>query len=75
MTMMTEDEYREAMDAIHNARAARDAAVTAAQEKFADQIVAAYEGGLTLYDLNVATGLSITTIRTRLRERRASPSA
>jgi DNA-directed RNA polymerase specialized sigma24 family protein len=69
MTMMSEDEYRERMDAIARARQTRDDEVAAAQERFNDLVVAAYEEGLTLYDINHATGLSITTIRTRLKER------
>lgn len=67
--MMTEDEYRDRMDRIALARQQRDAAIHAAQEQFTDEVVDAYEGGLTLYDIQHATGVSITTIRTRMKER------
>jgi DNA-directed RNA polymerase specialized sigma24 family protein len=67
--MMTEDEYRDRMDRIALARQERDDAIHAAQEQFTDEVIAAYEGGLTLYDIQHATGVSITTIRTRMKER------
>lgn len=69
MVMMTDDEYQELMDRVALARSKRDDTVDAAQEQFTDAVVAAYEAGLTLYDINHATGLSITTIRSRLKQR------
>ena len=73
MTMMSEEEYQALMDSIAVARQQRDAAVEAAQEKFTDELIAAYEAGLTLYDINHATGVSITTIRTRFKKRGFRP--
>jgi len=69
MTMMSESEYESRMDALVAARRDRDAAVEAAQEKFTDELVEAYESGLTIYDINHATGLSITTVRTKFKQR------
>lgn len=66
--MMSEDEYQGLMDHIAAARQQRDEEIEAAQDHFADEVVAAYQAGLTLYDINHATGVSITTIRTRLKE-------
>lgn len=66
---MSDEDYQNRMDVLSVARQQRDAAVDAAQAQFTDTIVVAYEGGLTLYDINTATGLSITTIRARLKER------
>ena len=66
--MMTEDEYRAAMDMIAAAKAHRDEAIETAQKSLTLHIAMAYDAGLTLYDIQHATGLSITTIRSRLKE-------
>ena len=67
--MMSEEEYQELMDRIALSRKERDEAVEAAQERFSDALAAAYEAGLSFYDINHATGLSITTVRSRLKQR------
>lgn len=69
MKTMTEDEYHQWLDRLAQDRHARDEAVEAAQKRLTDAIIEAYKAGLTLYDINYATGLSITTIRSKFKDR------
>ena len=69
MTMMSESEYEGRMDQLVSARRRRDLDVEAAQVTFTNELIEAYESGLTIYDINHATGLSVTTIRSRFKQR------
>ena len=73
--MMSEDDYQQRMDRIVHARQQRDEAIEDAQGRLTDEIVEAYQAGLTLQDINHATGLSVTTIRSRLKSAASSLAA
>jgi hypothetical protein len=52
---------------LREGRATRDRKVEEAQTEFDRLLVDAYNEGLSLYDLHYATGVSISSLRVRLR--------
>lgn len=55
------------METITKARERRDQAVEKAQNAFSAVLAEGYRSGLSLDDLHRASGLSVTTLRTRLK--------